>query len=273
MIMSDSSWLKKIEYKVNRSSYRERVLIAISGVLIIVVFWNHFFYSKLAVSRKKVNVQLESVQVQVKTLSQALQALSQDIQSSPTRDLRARKIELQNNIEAMDKEIQKFMDELISPEEMVVFLKSVLESSPGLQITRIKNRPAKPFLSEQDSISQKNVKIKEKKTVNQKEAKTSDSTKNTNDLSASEPENVEPKESVEVETLKKQNDALQLYMHGLEITFSGNFFDVVDYLKQIEKVKKRIIWDSLEYKVLKYPVAEVTLSVITLSDKPEWVEI
>jgi MSHA biogenesis protein MshJ len=58
-----------------------------------------------------------------------------------------------------------------------------------------------------------------------------------------------------------------LYRQGLEITFQGDFFATLDYLNKLEGLRWRLFWDKMDYRVLKYPVAEVTLHVHTFSDQ------
>jgi len=59
-----------------------------------------------------------------------------------------------------------------------------------------------------------------------------------------------------------------MFEHGLEIAFRGNYFDTLDYLKQLEKAGYQIFWNSLDYEVLNYPEAKITLSISVLSKNP-----
>ncbi len=61
-----------------------------------------------------------------------------------------------------------------------------------------------------------------------------------------------------------------VYLHGLSITLSGNFFNTLDYLKSMESLPWRINWEAIEYKVKKYPLAETRLRVYTLSFEENW---
>lgn len=62
-------------------------------------------------------------------------------------------------------------------------------------------------------------------------------------------------------------DHLSLYKHKIYIKFSGEYFAVLTYLQSLERLKWCLTWDELNYKVLAYPIAEVTLVVHTMSDK------
>lgn len=58
--------------------------------------------------------------------------------------------------------------------------------------------------------------------------------------------------------------------HSMIIKFQGDYFSTMDYLHAIENLPWRISWDKLEYKVVEYPVAEVTLQIHILSNQGGW---
>ncbi|MDF1760057.1 MAG: hypothetical protein P1U40_05940 [Coxiellaceae bacterium] len=60
-----------------------------------------------------------------------------------------------------------------------------------------------------------------------------------------------------------------LYRHGVEIKFIGDYFATMAYLEQMEILPWRLFWDKIVYKVSKYPNANVTLELHTLSEKPD----
>jgi MSHA biogenesis protein MshJ len=70
---------------------------------------------------------------------------------------------------------------------------------------------------------------------------------------------------------KQQNHPI--YKHGLAITFSGNYTDTVNYLRALEELPWAIVWDGIDYKVKDYPMAEVTIHVVTLSFEEGWLGV
>lgn len=64
-----------------------------------------------------------------------------------------------------------------------------------------------------------------------------------------------------------------IYKHGLAITFTGNYTDTVNYLKALEALPWAIVWDSIDYQVKEYPVAEITIHVVTLSFEEGWLGV
>lgn len=64
-----------------------------------------------------------------------------------------------------------------------------------------------------------------------------------------------------------------IYKHGLVITFSGNYADTLTYLKALEALPWAIVWDSLDYQVKNYPMAEITIRAVTLSFEKGWLGV
>jgi MSHA biogenesis protein MshJ len=64
-----------------------------------------------------------------------------------------------------------------------------------------------------------------------------------------------------------------IYKHGLSITFTGNYINTINYLKALEALPWAIVWDSIDYQVKDYPMAEITIHVITLSFEEGWLGV
>jgi MSHA biogenesis protein MshJ len=64
-----------------------------------------------------------------------------------------------------------------------------------------------------------------------------------------------------------------LYRHGVELTVEGRYADLLDYLKTLEASPQRLLWGSLQLKVLQHPQVLLTLRLHTLSTDAHWVEI
>jgi len=54
---------------------------------------------------------------------------------------------------------------------------------------------------------------------------------------------------------------VMLYQFGFMLKVKGTYFSVMHFLEDIEKLDWRIYWSKLEYKVDKYPYAEVTIEL------------
>jgi len=70
--------------------------------------------------------------------------------------------------------------------------------------------------------------------------------------------------------LSKSDQQSWVYRHGLSLTLQGSFIDTVNYLKSLESLPWLFSWDSVDYQVKKYPDAETTIRLYTLSFEENW---
>lgn len=66
---------------------------------------------------------------------------------------------------------------------------------------------------------------------------------------------------------------LGVYKHELELTLTGGYLEIVDYLKALEELPRGFYWKQASLQVLEYPVIELSLKVHTLSLKQSWIGI
>ena len=60
----------------------------------------------------------------------------------------------------------------------------------------------------------------------------------------------------------------ELYRHGLEVTLRGSYFDLAQYLADMEKMPARLLWGQVDLEVEKYPEVRLNLQVHMLSSRP-----
>ena len=58
------------------------------------------------------------------------------------------------------------------------------------------------------------------------------------------------------------------YHHGVELTLMGSYFELVQYLAQLEKLPGRLVWGRTELQVERYPQVRLTVQVGTISTQP-----
>lgn len=62
-----------------------------------------------------------------------------------------------------------------------------------------------------------------------------------------------------------QVEGSPLFRHGVEISLTGSYFDLLQYLADLEKLPSRLLWGSAEIQAEQYPEVRLTLQVFTLS--------
>lgn len=57
--------------------------------------------------------------------------------------------------------------------------------------------------------------------------------------------------------------------NGLQVSLTGHYLAVLKFIEKIEQINEHIFWNKFEYKVSKYPKAQVLLDIYSLSINKE----
>ena len=72
---------------------------------------------------------------------------------------------------------------------------------------------------------------------------------------------------------EEQQQETGLYRHVLEAKFSGRFTDILKYVRTLESLDWKLIWDEIEILGSEYPRITVKVVISTLSTRKEWVGV
>src|SRR6185503_3299143 len=61
-----------------------------------------------------------------------------------------------------------------------------------------------------------------------------------------------------------------IYRHGIEVTVSGPYLDLMRYVGELEFLPTQLYWSSLELDATRYPTHTLKIIVYTLSLDPAW---
>lgn len=82
-----------------------------------------------------------------------------------------------------------------------------------------------------------------------------------------------PREEIQLPHVDGAGDASLLYRHGLEINVVGGFHDILNWLRSVESMPRKVLWDDLTMKADDQAVLSLTLRVHTLSKDREPLEM
>jgi MSHA biogenesis protein MshJ len=70
-----------------------------------------------------------------------------------------------------------------------------------------------------------------------------------------------------------QQDGMQLYRQGIQITFQGDYFATRNFFADAETLKWQLYWKLLHYDVHSHPLATTQLEVFTLSTSEAFIGV
>ena len=72
-------------------------------------------------------------------------------------------------------------------------------------------------------------------------------------------------EALRVLPAKQVESGDELYRHGVELTLKGAYFDLLQYLADLERLPVGLLWGPAELQVEQYPEVKLTVQVYTVS--------
>ena len=66
---------------------------------------------------------------------------------------------------------------------------------------------------------------------------------------------------------------LALYRHGIEITVSGSYLNMLRYVGQLERLPAKIMWGNMDLQAGAYPAVTLKITLYTLSPEKTWLLI
>ncbi|MCE9679780.1 MSHA biogenesis protein MshJ [Shewanella sp. AS1] len=73
--------------------------------------------------------------------------------------------------------------------------------------------------------------------------------------------------------LGDNEEKLNIYSHGMKLTFEGDYFSTLALVSAIEAMPNKLYWKQLDYLVTGYPKANVTLALYTLSINKDFISV
>jgi MSHA biogenesis protein MshJ len=71
----------------------------------------------------------------------------------------------------------------------------------------------------------------------------------------------------------KESKERLIYRHGLELTVSGSYLDLLAYVRDLEALPTQLYWGALDLDASKYPKLLMKLTVYTLSLERAWLSV
>ena len=208
--------------KINDRSLRERGLIFLMVVSVLVALIFTLFLEPQLEKQKKLSQQMTQQQNQIKGIQSQIQALEEARSVDPDQANRAKLESLRIQLVQIKALLQVKQQQLIPPEKMAGLLEDMLSRNRQLQLISLLSLPASTVTGEEEQAT-----------------------------------------AVEKEFFK----------HGVEISVRGNYFNLLDYVVQLEKLPLQMFWGKASLTVEQYPVSRLTLTLFTLSLDKAWLVI
>lgn len=229
--------LTQLSDKFLKLSAREMALIFLSGLVVCIMLPFNFSLDKNLALIKADKVKLTKTTNNNADLERSIQELSLALKSDPNKILYDQISQLEKRLASVDKQLLTLTEELINPIEMRQALIKLLKLQKGVSLMSFEVLPAHPLIF---SVTD---------------------------------ETPEALNQVEDDTARNQALPSGLYKHGIQIKLSGKYFQLRDYLQQLEDLPWKFFWHNFNYELKAYPVSELKIEIYSLSTNQEFIGV
>lgn len=226
---------EKATGKIDELSLRERVLIFAAAAFLLVSLVNAMLLGPSLAQQKILAEQVVQQQEKMKEIQSQVEALQQIRRRDENSPMRQRLLHIKKEIEANNNYIQGLQGRLVPAEKMPDLLEQVLNRGSNLQLVSLRTLPLTPLLEKEAGNNQAG--------------------------------------SAYAASAAAAEGGGQIFKHGVQITVRGSYFGMLNYLAALEHLPVRMLWGMARMRVIKYPEAELTLTVYTLSLDKVWMPI
>lgn len=235
---------EELSERMNARAIRERILITCSILLVVYLVWDFGFYQPLAETRDQLKLRYEASNKDLVLLSAEEEVFVKALASDPGAAKKREVVHLEQQLQNIDTELEELAVGLIPAENLPAVLHDVLLSSHSLKFLGMQTRPVEQLQFKQEPDADDGVESA--------------------NLQSDEGENNIEEEGAEEKSAEEKR-IVGVYKHTVTISFEGSFFNVLAYLNKLESLQWKIYWDFLDYEVISFPKARVSLEVFTLS--------
>ncbi len=245
------AYISRTVHAINAMNLRERVILAITCILLLTVLLQVGWADRIYKKRLKIEAQITQIQAENNAAQNQLLELHRVQAVDPNEVVRTQMASVRASIDTATEKLKTALRHLIKPREVIGMLRGLLAAQSGLRLIRMETlEPERIDLSRQ---SAKNT---------QPDAKT--------------PHAVAQESKEKVAAMQPNKDAL--YRHWLKLELLGNYQSISEWLLTVEQLPMRVQWDTMDYTVEEDPNthsmrARLVLRLYTISMQKEWLRV
>lgn len=231
---------KQFALRIDALSLRERAMIFAAVVAVVIYIVNSLVLDRFMSEDKRLSKQLAQDRSAISTMRAEIRRRAAEHPVDPDAENKAILQKLQEQVAQADERMRNMQNGLVSPDKMASLLEGLLNRNPKLHLVSFKTLPVASL----------------------------------NDAFASKPDDKGNSAAAVNDAAVRQNAGAEaLYKHGVEIAVQGTYFDIMQYMTQLEGMPWQLVWGKAKLHVDEYPKATLTLELYTLSMEKKWLNI
>jgi MSHA biogenesis protein MshJ len=227
--------------RVDALSLRERVMVFAAAVALVLASGYVGFLEAQGAKQKRLTSALQQKQGELKALQEQITKLFGARGGDPDRDTRERLTGVRQQLADVEAAIAAEERKFTAPAQMREVVEGLLARNRAVSLVELKTLPV----------------------ANLAGARATPETAKPAPEASKSPTTAKP---------SAQTDRL-IYRHGIELTVSGAYPDLLAYVRDLEGLPSQLYWGSLEIDGAGYPKVVMKLTVYTLSLDRSWLNV
>ena len=227
---------KQYSERIDAATLRERVMMFAAAVVVAVALLDALLIEPELTKQRRLSREVAQRQTEIKALQLQLETLARARNAGPDEADRRRLEDVHKQTAELEARLTEEQRKFAPPEQIGAMLEQMLSRNRKLTLVDMRTLPAVALGGEKPAAEKPGA----QKPVAQKPVPAG---------------------------------AGLIYRHGVELTVSGGYLDLLAYLKDLEKLPNQLYWGKLDLSVEKHPQVTLKLSVYTLSLDPAWMRV
>ena len=244
-------WLNLITL-FEKHSQREKMLFSACVLAGVYGVWFFIFENTLIKRQQELSQRFNALTIETEKTKKIQKLFSDASLNNPNIEKEKEIKDLEQRLVSVNKDLEALSVGLVPAFDLPNVLRDVLNSNKRMQLVGLTSLPSQELKLHSLMMKSNDEKIDGGR----------DSTEILYDK-------VEGKNQSEIHQKEIKNKSVSnnigVFKNTVVIQLEGSYFDVVDYLSALESLSWKFYWSELDYRVIEYPKAIVTLEVYTLS--------
>ncbi|WP_440876253.1 hypothetical protein [Thalassotalea sp. PLHSN55] len=235
-------WQLYSERYQNITPREQYLILAVGFIAIILVIFSVFVDANM-INTDKNNQEIKRLTQANNTTETTIKEFENALQGDLNKNLKTQIKEYEHKLSQVDQQLLALTSDLIDPVQMRNALIELLNMQKGVSLTSFE------LIGVEEVLSAKKVDEK------------------SDDAKASQAG------AEDVVNVLDEDTSISLYRHGIKIKLKGSYFQLRDYLSQLEQLSWKFFWQGFNYQVQEYPNSELEIEIYSLSTKKEFIGV
>lgn len=236
-----SKW-QEYSDKFESVSSREQYLILATGLVAIIFISFSLFIDTSLTKVEDINEKSGRLVTENQSIKSSISIFEEALTEDPNKALNKQISAYEAKVKEVDDKLLLLTSELIDPIQMRFALLDMLKVQKGVSLISFELLGAKPLMDKDGDLADKN---------NKEEQVTADNLEDNAELEST----------------------INLYQHGIRLKLTGKYFQLRDYLTQLEAMPWKFFWKDFRYTIKEYPLGELEIELYSLSTNKEFIGV